>query len=142
MYIYIHGYIDLYIYIKIYACICTYVCIYIHIYTYLYRSIQLYRHIYLSISIYVCVCLCGGRGCTRLTLCSVSISNCLQPHHKNHVFNLVSRPIDYSCECEHNNSDSLDARLFLSVVLPVAPAVTIDEASFSRILRRWRWRRR
>ena len=33
------------------------------------------------------------------------------------------------CECEHNNPDSLDARLFPSVVLAVAPAVTMDEAS-------------
>jgi len=35
--------------------------------------------------------------------------------------------IDSPCECEHNNPDSLDARLFL--VLAVAPAVTMDEAS-------------
>jgi len=33
------------------------------------------------------------------------------------------------CECEHNNPDSLDVRLFPSVVLAVAPAVTMDEAS-------------
>jgi len=39
------------------------------------------------------------------------------------------RPIDSPCECEHNKSDSLDARLFPSVVLAVAPAVTMDEAS-------------
>ena len=32
--------------------------------------------------------------------------------------------IDSPCECEHNNPDSLDARLFPSVVLAVAPAVT------------------
>jgi len=37
--------------------------------------------------------------------------------------------IDSPCECEHNNSDSLDARLFFTVVLAVAPAVTMDEAS-------------
>jgi len=37
--------------------------------------------------------------------------------------------IDSPCECEHNNPDSLDARLFSSVVLAVAPAVTMDEAS-------------
>jgi len=37
--------------------------------------------------------------------------------------------IDSPCECEHNNPDSLDARLFPSVVLAVAPAVTMDEAS-------------
>jgi len=37
--------------------------------------------------------------------------------------------IDSPCECEHNNPDSLDARLFPSVVLAVAPAVTTDEAS-------------
>jgi len=40
-----------------------------------------------------------------------------------------SLPIDSPCECEHNNPDSLDARLFFSVVLAVAPAVTMDEAS-------------
>ena len=37
--------------------------------------------------------------------------------------------IDSPCECEHNNPDSLDARLFHSVVLAIAPAVTMDEAS-------------
>jgi len=37
--------------------------------------------------------------------------------------------IDSPCECEHTNPDSLDARLFPSVVLAAAPAVTIDEAS-------------
>jgi len=37
--------------------------------------------------------------------------------------------IDSSCECEHNTPDSLDARLFPSVVLAVAPAMTMDEAS-------------
>jgi len=35
----------------------------------------------------------------------------------------------FPCECEHNNPDSLDARLFPFVVLSVAPAVTMDEAS-------------
>jgi len=40
-----------------------------------------------------------------------------------------ARAIDSPCECEHNNPDSLDARLFPSVVLAVAPAVTMDEAS-------------
>jgi len=35
--------------------------------------------------------------------------------------------IDSPCECEHNNPDSLDARPFLSVVLAVAPSVTMDE---------------
>ena len=39
------------------------------------------------------------------------------------------RAIDSPCECEHNNPDSLDARLFFTVVLAVAPAVTMDEAS-------------
>ena len=38
-------------------------------------------------------------------------------------------PIDSPCECEPNNPDSLDARLFFTVVLAVAPAVTMDEAS-------------
>jgi len=37
--------------------------------------------------------------------------------------------MDSLCECEHNNPWSLDARLFPSVVLAVAPAVTMDEAS-------------
>ena len=37
--------------------------------------------------------------------------------------------IDSPCECEHNNPDSLDARLFFTVVLAVALAVTMDEAS-------------
>jgi len=44
-----------------------------------------------------------------------------------------SRAIDFPCECEHNNPDSLDARLFFtveSVVFAVAPAVTMDEASY------------
>jgi len=39
------------------------------------------------------------------------------------------------CQCEHNDPDSLDARLFPSVVLAVAPAVTMDEATgLTRIL--------
>jgi len=43
---------------------------------------------------------------------------------------LPATPIDSLCECEHNNPDSLDARrLFLSVVLAVAPAVYMDEAT-------------
>jgi len=37
--------------------------------------------------------------------------------------------VDSPCECEHNNPVSLIARLFPSVVLAVAPAVTMDEAS-------------
>ena len=41
----------------------------------------------------------------------------------------VQHAIDLPCECEHNNPDSLDARLFPSVVLAVAPAVAMDEAS-------------
>jgi len=41
----------------------------------------------------------------------------------------LCRPaIDSPCECEYNNPNSLDARLFPSVVLAVAPAVTMDEA--------------
>jgi len=38
-------------------------------------------------------------------------------------------PIDSPCECEHKNPDCLDARLFSSVVLAVAPALTMDDAS-------------
>jgi len=34
-----------------------------------------------------------------------------------------------ACSCQHNNPDSLDERLFLSVVAAVAPALTMDEAS-------------
>jgi len=41
--------------------------------------------------------------------------------------------IDSPCACEHNNPNSLDARLFPSVVLAVAPAVAMDEASFLSI---------
>jgi len=41
----------------------------------------------------------------------------------------VKGSICSSCAFEHNNPDSLDARLFPSVVLAVAPAVTMDEAS-------------
>jgi len=47
------------------------------------------------------------------------------------------RSIPRACECEPNNPDSLDARLFPSVVLAVAPAVTMDEAySLSAACRR------
>jgi len=35
--------------------------------------------------------------------------------------------IDSPCECEHNKPDTIDARLFPSVVLAVAPAVISDE---------------
>jgi len=35
--------------------------------------------------------------------------------------------------------DSLDARLFSSVVLAVAPAVTMDEASSLSLSPRWKW---
>ena len=37
--------------------------------------------------------------------------------------------IDSPFECEHSNLDSIDARLFPSMVLAVAPAVTRDGAS-------------
>jgi len=50
--------------------------------------------------------------------------------------NQISVPIDSSCECEDNNHpDSLDARLFPSVVLTVAPAVTMNEAYSLSVLR-------
>jgi len=42
---------------------------------------------------------------------------------------LSSLAIDPPCECEHNDPDSPVARQFSSVVLAVAPAVTMDEAS-------------
>jgi len=38
-------------------------------------------------------------------------------------------PDRFPCKCENNDHDSLDVRRFPSVVLAVAPAVTIDEAS-------------
>ena len=41
----------------------------------------------------------------------------------------VHHAIDSPCECEHDNADSLDARLFPSVVLAVVPAVTMDTAT-------------
>ena len=41
----------------------------------------------------------------------------------------VRKAIDSPCECEHNNPDSLDARLFPSVVFAVAPALTMDKAA-------------
>ena len=40
----------------------------------------------------------------------------------------ASAAMDSPCECEYNNPDSLDARLFLYVVSAVAPAVTMDGA--------------
>ena len=40
-----------------------------------------------------------------------------------------SMSIKSPCECEHNHPDSLDARLFPSVVFAVVPAVTMDEVS-------------
>ena len=48
-------------------------------------------------------------------------------------------PIDSPCACEHNNPDSLDARLFFTVVLAVAPAVSMDEASSLSPLGCGRW---
>jgi len=39
--------------------------------------------------------------------------------------------IDSLRECEHSNPDSLEARLFPFVVLAVAPAVVMDDASSS-----------
>jgi len=50
-----------------------------------------------------------------------------EPHPTITTQNRV--PIDSPCECEHNNPDSLDARLFPTVVLAAAPAATMDEAS-------------
>jgi len=46
-----------------------------------------------------------------------------------HVWCNYGGAIDSPCECEYNNPDSLDARLFFTVVLAVVPAVTMDEAS-------------
>jgi len=54
----------------------------------------------------------------------------------NYFCETTSLAIDSPCEYEHNNPDSLDARLFSSVVLAVAPAVTMDEAS-SLLLVTW-----
>ena len=59
---------------------------------------------------------------------SIDVSMC--PSHLNRsASGSMSEAIDSPCECEHNNPDSLDARLFFTVVLAVAPAVTMDEAS-------------
>ena len=70
------------------------------------------------------------------TACSLTRSREMTPLKQSRRVH-VSRPhtstwkeaIDSPCECEHNNPDSLDARLFPSVALAVAPAVTMDEAS-------------
>jgi len=48
-----------------------------------------------------------------------------------HVYTGGYKPIDSPCECKYSKPDSLDARLFHSVVLAVAPAVTMDEAIIS-----------
>ena len=50
------------------------------------------------------------------------VANADSPHNQRMA-------IDSPCECEHNDPDSLDARLFSSVVLAVAPAVIMDDAS-------------
>jgi len=52
--------------------------------------------------------------------------------HENHSHDpreLSSADLKQHENCEHDNPDSLDARLFPSVVLAAAPAVTVDEAS-------------
>jgi len=58
--------------------------------------------------------------CATVPLRGVSYRACCD--HGRSIFSVA-------CECERNNPNSLDARLFLSVVLAVAPAVTTDEAS-------------
>ena len=73
----------------------------------------------------VCVCVC-------VCVCSPSVpvrsTQPTPPCRKEKRFGVGA--MDSPCECEHNNPDSLDARLFPSVVLAVAPAVTMDEASY------------
>ena len=78
------------------------------------------------------VCSGGSAGpdlfITISSLCSHS--HCRSPPKGRETLLRPRRPpIDSPCECEHNNLDSLDARLFSSVVLAVAPAVTMDAAS-------------
>jgi len=57
-----------------------------------------------------------------------SVAQC-RLNASKHVWCNYGGAIDSPCVCEHNNPDSLDSGLFPSVVLAVAPAVTMDEAS-------------
>ena len=68
----------------------------------------------------------GSCTCTRIQICMCVCKNVRTGSTYPMGWAL---PIDSPCECEHNNPDSLDARLFFTVVLAVAPAVTMDEAS-------------
>jgi len=87
-------------YIFIYMCyICIYICVCVRIY------------IYMCVYVCVCVCVCVYRVNTR--------------RRRRRYLSSDKSP----CECEHHNPDSLDARLFPSVVLAVAPAVAMDDAS-------------
>jgi len=85
------------------------------------------------------VCLCGMPACGQAVGCGVCdtpelwrarrgpVCACTRVCWCRRIFTYTS--IDSPCECEQNNPDSLDARLFFTVVLAVAPAVTMDEAS-------------
>jgi len=76
-----------------------------------------------------------GRGNLRLELTHSPVSSSFTAKKKRwlesqrQLTNLIYPPIDSPCEYERNNLNSLDARPFPSVVLVVAPAVTVDEAS-------------
>ena len=82
----------MYIYIYIHTHTHTHTCVYVWVYTQRHRHTQTYS---------------VPAGARRL-YAPVSKRLCTMP-----------RPIDIDspCECEHNNPDSLDARLFPSVVL-------------------------
>ena len=71
---------------------------------------------------------CGGARVVLLFLFGLLERVSAREHIVDKV-HLSSRGTDSTCECEHNNPDSLDARLFFTVVLADAPAVTTDEAS-------------
>ena len=93
------------------ACVCVCVCVYIYIWIHLYCAYGL----------------CESLPYERLARSLLGLTDQVEHHQRSAV---PTTTIDSPCECEHNNPDSLDARLFFTVVLAVAPAVTMDEASF------------
>jgi len=66
--------------------------------------------------------------CATVPLRGVSCRACCD--HGRSIFSVVV--LDSPCECEHNHPDSLDARLFPSVVLAVAPAVRVNPSKGGR----------
>jgi len=76
----------------------------------------------------------------RVSIQILVIHTCIMPYKLPRVNQALQPGLDSAghhcedvkgvrvCECEHNNPDSLDARLFPSV-LAVAPALTLDKAS-------------